>query len=104
MNAYWAYERPILTCNLYHSFFVVQATGRIGINKASLKVWQNGSKLRIDCDNNPEFWLVFDTVTLETQGRSMSSVKPSFVASKTAYGYRIDDSNNPAFWLAIKCC
>lgn len=45
------------------------ATGRVGANRAALKVsYMMPDTVRVTCENNPEFWLEIDLTTEQAVG------------------------------------
>lgn len=100
--------------------------GRVGVKQANLAARRmHGSWLRLDCLNNPEFWLELNVDTLECRGRVPDALynrndrgegprRGTFVARRFevtqvagagegALGQtiRVDHTAAPAFWLEL---
>lgn len=94
---------------------IVRINGRVGVKPAKLSV-QNVDQdvIRIECENNVEFWLEFNTQTRQVTGRSVllmtygffyGSNKPSYrvnaYESPLGTRFRILDDTEPAFSVEV---
>lgn len=78
------------------------ADGRVGeqFSQLSVCVMEDG-KIRVDCYNNPSFWILIDPVASTAKGRGMFHIA-KFDVTVMDNHIRVDDLANSSFWLCLK--
>ena len=87
---------------------VSKLEGRVGRRKVAelAACTYDGRLMRVDCRNNLEFWMEYDTETGDVRGRvpsDLSTARGAFVARRLRDGtLRFDHTGCPEFWLELR--